>query len=384
MRKAKARKDSGECGAAAVFHTGAGISTSAGIPDFRGPRGVWTMEKRGEKPSAGLSWDDANPTATHMALAGLAAAEYADFVVSQNIDGLHMRSGLPRSKLAELHGNMFVDRCTACRRMVVRPRAADTVGQKLSQRGCPFKKRSRTCRGRLADFVLDWEDELPDADLVLSDANSALAAVNLVLGSTLQIVPAGVLPLAAKRYDPEAKLVIVNLQPTKQDKKADLVIRDYVDNVMKMLFEELELALPLFDSSSDPVAKVRETGEVIEWSQDEGAAKRMKKRADAVDDEYKRRRKEARKRKMEENVLKLQSQSDVKAFKEEVQPKKESEEEPILNHPLKEEKGEVGSPLKERHDLSVVASSPPDASSPIVIDEKVTYSAPTHCSIATE
>lgn len=112
-----------------VFHTGAGISTSAGIPDFRGPKGVWTLEERGEKPKVNISWDEAHPTATHMALARLAELGVARFIVSQNIDGLHLRSGVPRSALSELHGNMFVDQCDMCKKMFVRDSAATTVGQ---------------------------------------------------------------------------------------------------------------------------------------------------------------------------------------------------------------------------------------------------------------
>ena len=114
-----------------VFYTGAGISTSAGIPDFRGPKGVWTLEKKGLKPDINVSWGDAVPTKSHMAISKLLDMNLAHFVISQNIDGLHMRSGISRSNIAELHGNMFVDACKTCRRMFVRDSPAPTVGQKL-------------------------------------------------------------------------------------------------------------------------------------------------------------------------------------------------------------------------------------------------------------
>ena len=100
----------------AVFHTGAGVSTSAGIPDFRGPQGVWTLEKRKRKVEGGVSFTEAQPTPTHRAIQALVAREMAVFVVSQNVDGLHLKSGLPREHLAELHGNVMVERCERCGR----------------------------------------------------------------------------------------------------------------------------------------------------------------------------------------------------------------------------------------------------------------------------
>ena len=97
-----------------VVHTGAGISTSAGIPDFRGPKGVWTLEKKGIKPEIDKDFNETVPTKTHMALKKLIDENAIHFIVSQNIDGLHLKSGVPREKITELHGNMFVDKCNSC------------------------------------------------------------------------------------------------------------------------------------------------------------------------------------------------------------------------------------------------------------------------------
>ena len=96
----------------AVVHTGAGISTSTGIPDFRGPNGVWTMQKAGAPlPTASVRFDRARPSFTHAALVQLHRSGYVKYVVSCNVDSLHLRSGLPRTALAELHGNCFAERC---------------------------------------------------------------------------------------------------------------------------------------------------------------------------------------------------------------------------------------------------------------------------------
>lgn len=156
-----------------VFHTGAGISTTAGIPDFRGPNGVWTLEKRGEKPNISVSFNEAIPTFTHMAIKQLVTEGYVQYVVSQNIDGLHLKSGLERKYIAELHGNMFVEQCNTCDRQYIRREATTSVGQKSLDENCPrHKLTGRVCRGRLHDTILDWEANLPDSDLAMSDLHS--------------------------------------------------------------------------------------------------------------------------------------------------------------------------------------------------------------------
>ncbi|KAK7070074.1 NAD-dependent protein deacetylase sirtuin-6 [Halocaridina rubra] len=234
-----------------VFHTGAGISTSAGIPDFRGPKGVWTLEKQGLKPDINISWDDAKPTLTHMAIATLEHAGHAQYVVTQNIDGLHLRSGLPRQKLAKLHGNMLVDKCNYCNRQFVRRTAVTTVGQKSVGQICPGRRiNGRLCRGKLHDTILDWEDGLPDDDLDLAISHSCAADLSICLGTTLQIVPSGNLPVNTKKRG--GKLVICNLQPTKQDRHADLIINAYVDDVMKKLLNLMNLEILDYDPSHDP------------------------------------------------------------------------------------------------------------------------------------
>ncbi|XP_008471669.1 NAD-dependent protein deacetylase Sirt6-like [Diaphorina citri] len=162
-----------------VLHTGAGISTSAGIPDFRGPNGVWTLEKKGIKPKVNISFDDAVPTVTHMAILELVNQGKVHYVVSQNIDGLHLRSGLSRKYLAELHGNMYVDQCNKCERQFVRKSATNSVGQKNLNIPCPYRG-FRPCRGTLHDTILDWEHNLPQKDINMGDYNSSIADLSII------------------------------------------------------------------------------------------------------------------------------------------------------------------------------------------------------------
>ncbi|XP_068741256.1 NAD-dependent protein deacylase sirtuin-6-like isoform X3 [Montipora capricornis] len=177
-----------------VVHTGAGVSTAAGIPDFRGPKGVWTLQEKGISPQMDTTFDDAEPSLTHMALVKLVEENFVQYIVSQNVDGLHIKSGLPS--------------------------------------------------GRLRDTILDWEDSLPYDDLALAENHSREADLAICLGTSLQIQPSGNLPvLTVKRG---GKLVVVNLQKTKHDKKATLVINHDVDTVMEGLMDGLGLSIPQY------------------------------------------------------------------------------------------------------------------------------------------
>ncbi|XP_076977240.1 NAD-dependent protein deacylase sirtuin-6 isoform X2 [Tamandua tetradactyla] len=312
-----------------VFHTGAGVSTASGIPDFRGPNGVWTMEERGLAPKFDTTFESAQPTLTHMALVQLERVGLLHFLVSQNVDGLHVRSGFPRvtftgdqayslntpfwgdtvqpptdgteaqrgqvtvpghtagkqqswgsnpppsgskahaagppitsgfcklgisipvlqpwDKLAELHGNMFIEECVKCKTQYIRDTVVGSMGLKATGRLCTVAKARglRACRGELRDTILDWEDALPDRDLALADEASRNADLCITLGTSLQIRPSGNLPLATKRRG--GQLVIVNLQPTKHDRHADLRIHGYVDEVMSQLMKHLGLEIPAWE-----------------------------------------------------------------------------------------------------------------------------------------
>jgi len=230
-----------------VVHTGAGISTSAGIPDFRGPKGVWTLELKGKAPDVNINFDDAVPTKTHMAVLSLQQHDIVKYVISQNIDGLHLRSGYPRDQLSELHGNMFTEKCDKCgheyfRRFPVKTMALKRTGNVCTQTG---KRGLTNCRGKLRDTILDWEDSLPTNDLMRAEEECRKSDLSLALGTSLQILPSGKLPLLSLRKK-SGQFVVVNLQKTKYDHKATLVIHGYVDDVMQRVMEKLGLDIPNF------------------------------------------------------------------------------------------------------------------------------------------
>lgn len=224
-----------------VVFTGAGISTSCGIPDFRGPKGIWTLQRGGKAlPEASLPFHRAMPSMTHMALVELEKAGIIKFVISQNIDGLHLRSGIPRDKLAELHGNSFMERCPSCGLEYLRDFEVETIGLKETSRRCS----NAVCGGKLRDTVLDWEDALPPKEMNPAERHCKMADVILCLGTSLQITPACNLPLKCLRGG--GKIVIVNLQKTPKDKKASLVIHGLVDKVIAGVMDLLNLQIRPF------------------------------------------------------------------------------------------------------------------------------------------
>uniref|UniRef100_A0A0K0F243 protein acetyllysine N-acetyltransferase n=1 Tax=Strongyloides venezuelensis TaxID=75913 RepID=A0A0K0F243_STRVS len=225
-----------------VVYCGAGISTSSGIPDFRGPSGVWTLEKKGQK-SISVSFLDAKPSYTHIALKKLCENKIIHFVVSQNVDGLFHRSGFPMNAIAELHGNVFVEKCDKCNRKYYRPFVIGTVGLKATGRRCEGTLSNKPCRGKLLDFTLDWDDELPEPDFTVAKKYARKADLSIALGTSLQIEPVGLLPLLPRRKSIKGNFVTVNLQKTKHEKKASLAIHGKVDDVMKSLMEKFNLSI---------------------------------------------------------------------------------------------------------------------------------------------
>ncbi|GMP65015.1 hypothetical protein CsSME_00025995 [Camellia sinensis var. sinensis] len=180
------------------------------------------------------------PSMTHMALVALEKAGILKFLISQNIDGLHLRSGIPREKLSELHGNSFMEVCPSCGVEYLRDFEVETIGLKETSRRCS----NVVCGARLKDTVLDWEDALPSKEMNPAEKHCKMADVVLCLGTSLQITPACNLPLKSLRGG--GKIAIVNLQKTPKDKKASLVIHGLVDKVIAGVIDQLNLQIPPF------------------------------------------------------------------------------------------------------------------------------------------
>jgi len=229
-----------------VAFTGAGISTSAGIPDFRGPDGKWTREAKGMEPLKGVSIVDAFPTQTHMAFVELYNRGVLKYLISQNCDGLHRRSGLPASAISELHGNCWVEICEDCGQQHFR----DFKCMRIVREGgvkCPtdhFTGRFCSCGGRLLNSTIDFGQDLPHKPLERAEQHSRQADLHLACGSSLRVTPACDQPKNTSKKG--GKLVIVNLQKTPLTAMADMQIYAKTDTVMEMLMDRLTLPIPEF------------------------------------------------------------------------------------------------------------------------------------------
>jgi len=196
-----------------VVFTGAGISTDSGLPDFRGPDGVWTRRDKGlstEWPDIGSS----TPNPGHQAIFELQEMGKLAFLISQNIDNLHLKSGIRPELLAELHGNVARMRCQRCGEQVDREEG-----------------RSRCeCGGELVSSVVNFGQSLPVKDLEASYRHSQRCDLFIVVGSSLVVTPAADMPVVA--YEGGARLVIINQGETPLDGIAHLRFQERIGDVL--------------------------------------------------------------------------------------------------------------------------------------------------------
>lgn len=197
-----------------VAYTGAGISTSAGIPDFRSPDGVWTAKSEGRVPKKGTRISDAKPTIAHIVLARLYKLGVLKFVVTTNGDALHNIAGLPFDVVADLHGSRLKGFCPPCAR----------TWPNTEHGGCP------KCGAALKSSGVGFGGTLPPNEWEAAKRESESCDLALVLGTSLRVSPA--CNLVEHSYHNGGRLVIVNFQKTPYDKYAQKVIRAPTDAVM--------------------------------------------------------------------------------------------------------------------------------------------------------
>jgi NAD-dependent deacetylase len=230
--------------------TGAGISTDSGIPDFRGPNGVWTKDPRKERlftldnylsdPEVRrMSWlarrDNAawqaQPNAAHLALAELERAGFPIRVITQNIDGLHQKAGLSPRKVIEVHGTMFKVRCWSCDYRTTMAEALGRVAAGEPDPACP------ECGGILKSGTIMFGESL-DARVLHEAAQVAMASkIFWAVGSSLTVEPAASLVGLAAREG--AELTIVNASPTPYDPIADHVVNEPIGEALPRMVSEL-------------------------------------------------------------------------------------------------------------------------------------------------
>jgi NAD-dependent protein deacetylase/lipoamidase len=225
-----------------VVFTGAGISTDSGLPDFRGPDGVWTRRDAGLPPPAmKVPMSAVRPNIAHAALVELERMGRVQFLISQNVDGLHLASGFPSGKLAELHGNGELMRCLGCDVTCTLAEAGwDRARFGNGYRTDPVRRDQPSCRacgGRIISSVVNFDDPMPEKELALAMAYSRQAGVFFAIGSSLVVSPANEMPRIALAAG--AKLILLNRGETPFDRSAHLRIHDGIGDVLPAIVARL-------------------------------------------------------------------------------------------------------------------------------------------------
>jgi len=226
-----------------VALTGAGISTESGIPDFRGPQGIWTKNPKAEKLSnihsymsdpevRRLAWQQrlnhpafhAEPNAGHRALADLERTRQLHALITQNIDGLHQKAGNSPAKVIEVHGTVREFVCMSCGIRGPMPVVLERVRAGEEDPPC------RNCGGILKSATISFGQQLVPEVIDRAMQAAGEADLLLAIGSTLQVYPVAAAVPRAKAAG--ARIVIVNAEPTHFDDIADAVIQQRIGEVL--------------------------------------------------------------------------------------------------------------------------------------------------------
>ena len=226
-----------------VVLTGAGISTESGIPDFRGPQGLWTKNPEAEKMATlqyymsdrairVRAWKmrteheawSAEPNAGHVALAELERKEKVHTLVTQNVDGLHVKAGSSPDRIVEIHGTMREVMCMSCGERAPMERALERVRAGEEDPPC------RTCGGILKSATISFGQNLVQEDLERAYTAAAGCDMFLAVGTSLVVYPVADLPRVA--LEAGARLVILNAEETPYDRVTHAVVRERLGEVL--------------------------------------------------------------------------------------------------------------------------------------------------------
>jgi NAD-dependent deacetylase len=229
-----------------VVLTGAGISTESGIPDFRGPQGLWTKNPEAEKTATlqyymsdreirVRAWKmrteheawSAEPNLGHHALADLEAKGKVHTLVTQNVDGLHQKAGSSPDRIVEIHGSMRDVMCMSCGERAPMERALERVRAGEEDPPC------RTCGGILKSATISFGQNLVQEDLERAYNASAGSDMFLAIGTSLVVYPVADLPRVA--LEAGARLAIFNAEETPYDRVAHAVVREKLGEVLPKL-----------------------------------------------------------------------------------------------------------------------------------------------------
>ena len=223
-----------------VIFTGAGISTESGIPDFRGPQGVWktnspiyfqdfitSEEIRRESWKRKFSDQDiikkAKPNVGHFAVAKIINTHQSAYLITQNVDNLHQDAGVPEDKITEIHGNASYASCLDCG---MRYELAPIKKAFLADGIIPY---CDSCEGMVKTATISFGQPMPEEEMQIAQSKTVECDLFITIGTSLEVYPAAGFPKLAKELG--AKLIIINNQPTGLDPIADLVIHKQIGKV---------------------------------------------------------------------------------------------------------------------------------------------------------
>ena len=231
-----------------IVLTGAGISTESGLPDFRSKDGFWTKNKPiqfqdylDDEEKQRLSWSrnielhkilrEINPNIGHAFVEKVINFNEENLLITQNIDGLHQRSGIQEDKIIEIHGNAIEAKCLNCEK---KAKIIDFHSAIKTNNPLP---KCLNCNGVVKVATISFGQPMNENDMLKATKISSECELMIVMGSSLSVMPAGQIPNLAIQSG--AKLVILNREETIYDAMADIVINDELKNICGKLINKI-------------------------------------------------------------------------------------------------------------------------------------------------